>query len=454
MKNQKETEESLWQQALTNIEKKTAQTSFNTWIKRLEFISIDYENSLIYFSSFSEMAKGLVEDRYRSLIEKNIEEVFGRHLTLIAVLHPDEVPSHNKKQTTRSNKTDIYSDDNNLNPKYTFDSFVVGDGNSVANALSIAVAENPGTSYNPLFIYGGSGLGKTHLMHAIGHQVLQKNPDTKVLYVSSETFTNQFIDAIKDKTMVHFRNKYRYIDILMVDDIQFLENKEKVQEEFFHTFNSLYENGKQIVLTSDKPPKEIKTLEERLRTRFDWGLSADIQVPDYETRVAILKKKAEQVHIQVNDDIEKVLEQIAEKMQSNVRELEGALNRLIVFSSSEGVEINLHIAKKVLKDIFNSQNKEITADLIKQIVCKHFNIKISDIESTSRSQNLVVPRQIAMYLCKELIGNLSFPKIAEEFRKKDHSTVMHACKKVNQEMLTDTNFRETVDSLINQIHNY
>src|SRR5699024_8141486 len=310
-----------------------------------------------------------------------------------------------------------------LNPKYSFDTFVIGNSNRFAHAASLAVAEAPAQSYNPLFIYGGVGLGKTHLMHAIAHYILSQSPDTKVVYVSSEKFTNELINSIREYRNEEFRNKYRNVDVLLVDDIQFIAGKEGTQEEFFHTFNALHEANKQIIISSDRPPKEIPTLEDRLRSRFEWGLIADIQAPDLETRIAILKKKAKVENINVPDD---VMLYIATKIKSNIRELEGALIRMVAYSSLTNEDITVELAEEALKDIIsNDKPKEITVNSIKDVVSKDFSIKIEDFNSKKRTRAIAYPRQIAMYLTRELT-DLSLPKIGDEFGGRDHTTVIHA----------------------------
>ncbi|NLY71398.1 MAG: chromosomal replication initiator protein DnaA, partial [Clostridiales bacterium] len=340
-----------------------------------------------------------------------------------------------------------FSDELYLNPKYVFSTFVVGKNNHFAHAACLAVAETPpGTAYNPLFINGGAGLGKTHLMHAIGHHILRKTPTTKVLYVSSEMFTNELIRAIRENKTADFRRKYRNIDVLLIDDIQFIEKKESVQEEIFHTFNTLYEASKQIILSSDRPPKAITTLEERLRSRFEWGLIADIQPPDYETRVAILLKKAELEDIKITDEFMDVISIIAEKIQYNIRELEGAFIRVVAYASLTGQAITTDLAKEVLKDVFAINKKEITPDLIKKHVSKHFNIKPSDMESSKRARTYSFPRQIAMYMCRNMT-DLSLPKIGEAFGNRDHTTVLHACDKIEKEVRSNEALNEVIKHL-------
>lgn len=315
-----------------------------------------------------------------------------------------------------------------LNFRYTFDHFVVGHGNRFAHAAALAVAESPASAYNPFFLYGGVGLGKTHLMQAIGHHVAAKNPRAKILYTSSEMFTNELINSIRDDKTVRFRNKYRNIDVLMVDDVQFIAGKERTQEEFFHTFNALYEAHKQIILSSDRPPKEMLTLEERLRSRFEWGLTADLQEPDFETRIAILKKKAEISGVVIADDI---LALIASRIVSNIRKLEGALIRVVAFASLSGKEINIPLVDQVLKDLATPEKDalNISIDMIKKITAEHYGLRVEDLSAKIRTQKIAGARQMAMYLARELT-RASLPKIGEEFGGRDHTTVMHACEKI------------------------
>ncbi len=331
-----------------------------------------------------------------------------------------------------------------LNPKYTFDTFVIGNSNRFAHAAALAVAEAPAKAYNPLFIYGGVGLGKTHLMHAIGHYILNQNSLQRVLYVSSEKFTNELINAIKDNKNEEFRSKYRNIDVLLVDDIQFIAGKERTEEEFFHTFNALYEANKQIIISSDKPPKEITSLEDRLRSRFEWGLTADMQAPDLETRIAILRKKAQLENLDVPNEI---VVFIADKIASNIRELEGALNKVIAYSSLTQNEITLDIANEALKDILSANNtKVLNCATIQEVVARYFDIRPEDFKSKKRTRDIAYPRQIAMYLCRDLT-DMSLPKIGEGFGGRDHTTVIHACEKINYELENNSETRRAVSEI-------
>ena len=428
----------LLKNEMTNI-------SYETWIKSLEIK--DYTDDKITLIASSPFQKDAVETRYYDLIVNTFKFITNRDCKIVV-----EYKDPNAKEDDNANNiledrsfgdTEMAVSNNSLNPKYTFDTFVVGNNNRFAHAASLAVAEAPGTSYNPLFLYGDVGLGKTHLMHAIGHQVIKNNPSSNVLYVTSEKFTNQLINAIKDNKNEQFRNKYRNIDVLLIDDIQFIAGKERIQEEFFHTFNTLHDNRKQIVISSDRPPKDIPLLEDRLKSRFEWGLIADISNPDYETRLAILRKKAQTDNIIVDDQI---LSTIATRVASNIRELEGVFNKLVAFSTLANGPITIEMAEKAINDISAQKEKVISADYIQDVVAKYFNINKKDLRSAKRSNDIAYPRQIAMYLCREVAG-LSFPKIGEEFGKRDHTTVMHGCNKIEKEIKENTNTKLIVESV-------
>lgn len=426
-----------WERTLELLKPELTAVSYDTWVYPLNPVRIDHKENKLYLSLYNDMAKSILEGRYITIIENAVKEAFGKKLKVIFIY--SEEPQVNQEDMN-------FTDELYLNPKYIFNTFVIGNNNRFAHAASLAVAESPSKAYNPLFIYGGAGLGKTHLMHAIGHYILQQNPKTKVLYVSSEMFTNELIKAIREDKNVEFRNKYRSIDVLLIDDIQFIEKKERTQEEIFHTFNTLYEANKQIIISSDRPPKEITTLEERLRSRFEWGLIADIQPPDYETRVAILRNKSELEGLETTDALLEVIGVIAEKIQSNIRELEGAFIRVIAYANLTGQKINKELAKEVLKDVFSSKDRPVTPELVKKYICKHFNIKQSDLESSKRSRNLSFPRQIAMYICRDLT-ELSLPKIGEAFGNRDHTTVLHACDKISGEIKINESLRAVVKEL-------
>ncbi|GFR35084.1 chromosomal replication initiator protein DnaA [Thermobrachium celere] len=450
---------SLWEKTLNIVKTELTEVGFNTWIKSLKPIKLT--NDSFYLLAPTEFSKNILDARYKDLIGNAFKMVASKKYEIKFVLETDDIfkeldsnkepqikdeqdiPSSQPKQTNDELTTST------LNPKYTFDTFVVGNSNRFAHAASLAVAEAPAKAYNPLFIYGGVGLGKTHLMHAIGHYILNNNPKARVVYVSSEKFTNELINSIKDDKNVEFRNKYRNVDVLLIDDIQFIAGKERTQEEFFHTFNALYEANKQIIISSDRPPKEIPTLEDRLRSRFEWGLIADIQPPDFETRIAILKKKADMENLQVPNE---VMVYIANKIQSNIRELEGALIRIVAFASLSNKEISVELATDVLKDIIsNKNNKQITVELIQDVVASYYNLRIEDFKSKRRTKNVAYPRQIAMYLARKLT-DLSLPKIGEEFGGRDHTTVIHAYEKISEDLEKDDALKETIDELIKKIN--
>ncbi|HJC99482.1 MAG TPA: chromosomal replication initiator protein DnaA, partial [Candidatus Dwaynia gallinarum] len=363
----------------------------------------------------------------------------------------DHTPSNTKNLTVSSSNKEISNNfSTNLNNKYTFETFVVGNSNRFAHAASLAVAESPSKAYNPLFIYGGVGLGKTHLMHAIGHLINENNKNLKVVYITSEKFINELISAIKDDKNIEFRNKYRNVDVLLIDDVQFIAGKERTQEEFFHTFNALHESNKQIILSSDRPPKEIKTLEERLCSRFEWGLIADIQPPDYETRIAILRKKADVDKLNIPNE---VLIYIATKIKSNIRELEGALLRVVAYTNLTNSNVSLDLAKEALKDLINTKNsKTITIEYIQETIANYFDLNIEMLKSQRRTQNIAFPRQIAMYLCRKLTDS-SLPKIGENFGGRDHTTVIHAYEKILNKIESDQDFNNTINELSNKILN-
>lgn len=460
----KDLQADTWQLILSELEKNLSKPSFDTWFKSTNLLAIE-ENKLVIVVP-NEFAKDWLQKKYYDLIQNKASIVLNKtDLSLIFLTAEEEknyLPeknsnnhkfSNNKQEVNNLNISLNNQEDyglSTLNPKYIFETFIVGNGNRFAHAASLAVAEAIAKAYNPLFIYGGVGLGKTHLMHAIGHYVLQNQKNCRVMYVSSEKFTNELINAIKDDKTVKFRNKYRNIDVLLIDDIQFLAGKEATQEEFFHTFNALHEANKQIVISSDRPPKDIPTLEDRLRSRFEWGLITDIQPPDLETRIAILRKKSDQEHIKIPDDI---IYYIANKIQSNIRELEGALIRVIAYSSLSNRDISMDLCIEALKDIIpSSQPKIISVNLIKNIVAEYYNLKLDEFKAKKRTRNIAFPRQIAMYLCRELT-DLSLPKIGEEFGGRDHTTVIHACDKISLCIKENYELEATVKSMIEKIKN-
>jgi len=437
--------EEIWGSALKLIKNELTEVSFNTWLKTIEPLTLN--DNCIVLGAPNEFTKGILEARYLTLIKNAIKQVTGIDFD-IKFLIPGEDISNNIGQTITNDPAESNSARAQLNPKYVFDTFVIGNSNRFAHAASLAVAEAPAKAYNPLFIYGGVGLGKTHLMHAIGHYILNQNPRANVIYVSSEKFTNELINSIRDDKNAEFRNKYRNVDVLLVDDIQFIAGKERTEEEFFHTFNELHASNKQIIISSDRPPKEIATLEDRLRSRFEWGLTADIQPPDLETRIAILRKKAKVENIDIPND---VTQYIAQKIQSNIRELEGALIRVVAYSSLTNRDITLELAIEALKDIIsNTKPREITAKLIKEITAKYLNVKVEDFNSKRRTRSIAYPRQIAMYLCRELT-DLSLPKIGEEFGGRDHTTVIHAYEKISQDIEKDMELKQKINKMIEEI---
>lgn len=434
----------LWSAALTALERRYSKPMFEMWLKPIRAIAMD-ENEIV-LSVQSPFARDWVENRLKGDIAEVLLELLGEPIALRFVVAAEAVAvaaDALAPTTPRAAADDLRH--GNLNPRYTFEEFVVGNSNRFAHAASQAVAEAPARAYNPLFLYGGVGLGKTHLMHAIGHRVLAGNPDANIVYVSSEKFTNEFIIAVQKNQGPEFRNKYRAVDVLLIDDIQFIEGKEGTQEEFFHTFNALHEAQKQLVISSDRPPKEIQTLESRLRSRFEWGLLTDIQPPDLETREAILRKKAESEKIPVPDDVTSF---IAKVIPSNIRELEGALIRVVAFASLTKSSITAELAAEVLKNVVASAPaRRITIALIKERVAKAHGLTVKEMDHQRRDQRLAAPRQIAMYLTTELTDN-SLPQIAREFGKKDHTTVMYARDKVKNQMTVDEAYRNKVRALM------
>lgn len=430
----------IWQSTLDIIRPDIQPVSFSTWIDTI--IPVDMDNHIITLEVPYDYNKVMIETRYAALIQNALLYLTGRDYELNILIKGEKTePEPAPHAPVMQNAAHV------LNPAYTFDTFIIGKSNQLAHAASLAVAESTGSIYNPLFLYGGVGLGKTHLMHAVGNFVLKNTPNKKVMYVSSEAFTNDLINAIKDNRTEEFRSKYRSIDILMVDDIQFLGGKDGMQEEFFHTFNTLYQAGKQIVLSSDRPPKELYTLEDRLRTRFESGLIADIQLPDYETRVAILKKKADQVNITIDNEIYHF---VASKITSNIRELEGAIKKIVSYHNLMREDITLALAEKALKDFNTSNKKAITPELVIETVEQYFNLRENDLKSSKKTRNIAYPRQMAMYIIKELT-DYNLTKIGQVFGGKDHTTVIHAIRKIEQDMATDVNTKNTVEDIIKNI---
>ena len=426
--------------------------SYTTWIAPLNFYEVKDNVVTIMIPSDQAHALNYISSRYKSFFQVTISEMMNHTYEISFILEKDAQEGQNKSAHPSNPSYNINYVKANLNPKYKFDTFIVGSNNKFAHSASLAVAESPGNVYNPLYIYGGAGLGKTHLMHSVGHFILEQNPEMKIIYVTSEDFTNEVIDCIRSGDAVKmnkFREKYRTVDVLLIDDVQFIIGKESTQEEFFHTFNTLHAAGKQIILTSDKPPKDMETLEERFRSRFEWGLIADIQPPDYETRMAILKKNAENYSKEIDDD---VLKYIAENIKSNIRELEGAFNKIVAFSKLNKVDITLSHAEEALKDvIYPDKPKEITPSLIIDVVAEHFGINPEDITSKKRNSEFVQPRHIAMYLCRELTST-SLVNIGKIMGKRDHTTVMNGVNNISERIKTEPELRNRVDIIKNKIN--
>ena len=431
------------------LEPEITKISYDTWIAPLGIKSIEGNN--IVFTTLSEFQRDVIENKYKPLIFNTLKYITNKEWTFSVIDLSKEQKEESEiiSEKDENSLQEIESNKSTLNPKYTFETFVVGNNNRFAHAAALAVGNEPSKSYNPLFLYGGVGLGKTHLMHAIGNRILELYKNYNVLYVTSEKFTNQLINAIKDNKNDMFRNKYRNIDVLLIDDIQFIAGKERIQEEFFHTFNSLYEEGKQIIISSDKPPRDIPFLEDRLKSRFEWGLLADISCPDYETRLAILRKKAQDENVVIDDFI---LSNIANKIDSNIRELEGVFNKIVARASLTHSSITIELAEKIINEFKYESEKVISCDFIKETVSKYFSIEKDDLASNKRSNDIAFPRQIAMYLCRE-IANMSYPQIGIDFGGRDHSTVMHACKKIEKEIKEKTNTKLIVDSVKNIVIN-
>lgn len=453
----------VWDEVLEIMAAEVPERSFEAWLKNSRPVKFDGNTLHIEFPN--EFTKDWVEARYINPLVKTLRQVTNRDWDIKftipqGVRSVSTVPEPTLSETQEpileivEPETKIAEPRRDaptssiLNPRYTFESFVVGNSNRFAHAASLAVAEGPAKAYNPLFIYGGVGLGKTHLMHAIGHYALEQNPNISVVYVTSETFTNDLISAIGKKSMVDFRNKYRNVDILLIDDIQFVAGKESTQEEFFHTFNALYEANRQLIISSDRPPKDIPTLEERLRSRFEWGLTADIQQPDLETRIAILRKKANDDNLVISQE---VLSYIATHVQSNIRELEGALVRVTAHCNLHNVPLNIDTVVDALKDILKAPaHKPVTIEGIMEVVADHYSIKVAEMKSKRRTRNITYPRQVAMYLSRELTES-SLPEIGEAFGGRDHTTVIHAVEKIDGELKLDPSLQSTINELVNLI---
>lgn len=431
--------EYIWNKVSEYILSKVGESIFELWFSPLKLS--DIKGSQVILEIPNRFFKDWIEDNYSTIINEGFEQILGRNVEVSYVITGKEI----ENSTTEVKKKTIKK--GNLNPKYTFESFVVGPSNQFAHAAAMRVAENPGSSYNPLFIYGGVGLGKTHLITAIGNFIIDRNPDLNVCYVSSEQFTTEFIAAIRHEKMPEFRQKYRSIDVFLVDDIQFIAGKDSTQEEFFHTFNELYEKQKQIVISSDRPPIEISDITDRLRSRFGMGLIADIKPPEIETRIAILYKKAEMEGVKLPEDVAYF---IASRVKSNVRELEGSLIKLCAYTSLTKTPITLDVAKQILKDLLPDEDKPITQELILKIVSETMGIKLQDIKSKKRTKEIANARKIAMYITKKLT-NLSLTEIGNFFGGKDHATVIYACKQVEKDRQRDENLNHLVESIIRRI---
>ena len=442
-----------WNDILHTIktEHEISDISFDTWIRPLEVYGVD-DNILYILVPSEQMTLTYISKKYYLPLKVAVAEIIGIEYEIQFILPEQTKNLHLNHTNVMKPSLSERAGKSNLNPNYTFDTFVVGSNNRFAHSASLAVAESPGKIYNPLYIYGGPGLGKTHLMHSIGNFILEKNQDAKVIYVTSEDFTNEVIESIRSgntSTMNKFREKYRTIDVLMIDDIQFIIGKESTQEEFFHTFNALYSAGKHIILTSDKPPKEMETLEERMLSRFEWGLMADIGTPDYETRMAILRRKTETDDMNLNDDI---LDYIATNIKSNIRELEGALNKLLAYSNLEKTDITMDIAIRELQNIITPDKpREITPQLIIEVVSEHFQISLDQMISKNRSNEVAKSRQIAMYLCKNMT-DIPLDAIGTLLGGRDHSTIIHGINKISKELESSENMRNLIETIKKKIN--
>ena len=436
------------------IEHELTPIAFNTWVLPLEFHGVIDDTVIIVVPSDQAHALNYISSKYKILFQFTISEMCDHSYDVKFVSEKDIMLAESPENDSNSQKPvyNINYEIANLNPKYNFDTFVVGSNNKIAHSASVAVAESPGEVYNPLYIYGKPGLGKTHLMHSIGHYTLEQNPEKKVIYVTSEEFTNEVIESIRSgnaASMTKLREKYRTVDVLMVDDVQFIIGKESTQEEFFHTFNALHMAGKQIVLSSDKHPKEMETLDERFRSRFEWGLIVDIQPPDYETRVAILRKNAESCERQIDEEI---IQYIATNVKSNIRELEGAFNKIIAFAKLNKVDLTLSLAEEALKDVINPNKvTKVTPNLIINVVAEHFGVRPEDITSKKRNSEYVLPRHVVMYLCRRLTDT-SLISVAKILGKKDHTTVINGVDKIAAEIERDEELRNKIDIIIKKIN--
>ncbi|ARJ50895.1 chromosomal replication initiator protein DnaA [Staphylococcus lutrae] len=443
-------EQEIWENVLNLCKENVTNVSYDTWLKDTTLYTLSDEEAVVIAAQ--PFIANWLKTNYTDLIKQFLEAVTGRQLARIKFIAEEDLQELNltssSNQPAQTPAVDNVVSGEQFNTNNTFETFVIGPGNRFPHAASLAVAESPANAYNPLFIYGGVGLGKTHLMHAIGHYVLENNPSAKVLYTSSEKFTNEFIQSIRNNDTESFREKYRNIDVLLIDDIQFIQKKEQTQEEFFHTFNDLHQNKKQIVISSDRPPKEISTLEERLKSRFQWGLIVDITPPDFETRMAILQKKTEEENLDI--PIES-LTYIANQIQTNIRELEGALTRVLAYSKLQGKPITTELTADALKDIIQvTKSKKITIQDIQKVVGEYYSVRIEDFVAKKRTKSIAYPRQIAMYLSRELT-DFSLPKIGEEFGGRDHTTVIHAHDKIKKDIENDATLRQEIENLEKEI---
>ncbi len=434
----------IWEQSQNRIKKRIGATSYETWFSALNIK--EKNNNILLIETPDAFFKNWIVEHYKNVINDEINNISSSKIQIEFGVNPNIIEKTTQERLTKLElgfKESENSNTLNLNSRFTFENFVIGPSNRFACAACLAVAESPAKTYNPLFIYGKVGLGKTHLIQAITHKIKELHPHLKYCYISSERFTNELIDAIRTRSTSEFRKKYREIDVLLIDDIQFIAGKESTQEEFFHTFNYLHNNRKQIIITSDHPPKQITHLEERLTSRFAWGLIADIQPPDFETRVAILRKKVEKETVNVPED---VIFFIADQIKSNIRELEGALVRVAAYSLLEDKPITLNMTKIILKDMVKEATKNINVEMIQKCVCNFFKVSLNDLKAYKRNKNIILPRQIAMYLSRQLT-NMSLPEIGRAFGRKDHATVMHSCKKIEK----DINSNEELKSILTKI---
>ena len=438
----------IWYKCTEKLKESINETIFNIWIKPI--VPIEANDTSFKVAVKNDFFKKMLEEKYAPIIEGALSSIMGREISLVIETMEmgtiEQEPKSNVPTPPQLQTKEPASDQfqSHLNPKYIFENFIVGNSNRMAFAAASRVAEKPAISYNPLFIYGGSGLGKTHLMHAIGNRILSNNPNMKVLYISSESFTNEIVTSIYNKSTESFRQKYRNIDCLIIDDIQFLKGKEQTQVEFFHTFNALHDANKQIIISSDRPPKEIETLEDRLRTRFEWGLQADIQAPDLETRMAIIRQKAANDNIELPSD---VIALLATNIATNIREIEGAYTKLVAYTSLMDMPITIETAQKVLNDMkIDTVTRVITFETIVKTVAEYYKIKVEDLSNKKRTQSIAYPRQVAMFLCREL-ADLSYPKIGDLFGGRDHTTVIHAFEKISGSVKTDPKVKEDINRI-------